>query len=373
MQRTGLFFLLLWIVPFAVNGQQVDTAKKDTLFENAPMGLTRFFFDDYYYLVDKACEFKSIERVSRFIVAENVFDGDFRDFDRNGTVVLTGHYDKGIRNGAFRAFHPNGTLKWEVTFVNDAPTGDWKYYYPDGKPMLTVNYDEASVKIMDLWDRRGRQRVQGGNGTYEFRMPFVFYNEYGYPLFERKGRLRNGLPQGYWTTHLIDEKGRKTLFTEESYNDKGLMNSGHHLFLDAPYRTPMAFIPTQYFYTAERLLSKPCTFDDYSGFNTYLSEKFGSVLNSSRVFTNIEDKFSYEVVLDKEGNPGDVTLKDSLTTKELNRYLEMVFSEIPFYFPSQDGEGNPIADTLTIYGRLSINDVGRFHFHSFRIERAKQP
>ncbi|PRD51886.1 toxin-antitoxin system YwqK family antitoxin [Sphingobacterium gobiense] len=372
MQRTGLL-LLLFTTLFA-RGQQPDTAATVTLFEKIPTGLVRFYFDDYYYLVDKDCVFKSIERVSQFIVEKNVFHADFRDFDQNGTVVLRGYHNQGIKEGPFKAYHPNGTLKWEVTFEQDRPIGDWKYYYPDGKPMLTVNYDEAAVRIMAFWDRRGRQRIKDGNGSYEFTMPFAFYNEYGYPFFERKGKVRNGLPRGYWTTHMVDHDGKKTLYTEEVFDDNtGILSEGYNLFLDATYRTPMAFVPISYFYTAERLLSKPCSFDDYSGFNTYLSEKFSAMLRSSPTLTNIEDKFSYEIQLDKEGNPTEVTLKDALATKELNRYLEMVLNEIPFYFPTLDQDGNAIAGTVTVHGSLSVNDAGQFHFHSFHIIREKQP
>lgn len=372
MQRTGLFLFLLCIT-FFTSGQQPDTSGKMTLLEKAPMGLVRFYFDDYYYLVDKDCSFKSIERVSQFLVDKNVFHADFRDFDRNGTVVLTGYHNAGVKEGPFKAYHPDGTLKWEVTFEQGRPIGDWKYYYPDGKPMITVNYDQATGRIMSFWDRRGKQQIKDGNGNYMFRMPFAFYNEYGYPFFERKGRVRNGLPRGYWTSHLVDHQEKKILYTEEIFDDRGVLENGYDLFLDARYYTPMALLPTPYFYTAERLLSKPCTFDDHSGFNTYLSEKFSAMLRSSPTLTNIEDKFSYEVSLDEEGNPTDFTLKDSLMTKELNRYVEMVLPEIPFYFPSLDKAGNGIMDTLTVYGNLSINDAGQFHFHSFRIEREKQP
>src|SRR5690606_30544242 len=126
----------------------------------------------------------------------------------------------------------------------------------------------------------------------------------------------------YWTTHMVDYNEKKTLYTEEIFNDTDVLSEGYNLFLDATYRTPMAFIPMPYFYTAERLLSKPCSFDDYSGFNTYLSEKFSAMLRSSPTLTNMEDKFSYEVSVDAEGNPTAVTLKDALATKELNRYLE---------------------------------------------------
>src|SRR5690606_10058178 len=60
------------------------------------------------------------------------------------------------------------------------------------------------------------------------------------------------------------------------------------------------FFPAHYFYTAERIISKPCTFDDYSGFNTYLSDKFSVFLYHSPTLKNIEDEFMYVVALDEK-------------------------------------------------------------------------
>ena len=364
-----LFFVCLTLATKAQEGEK----ESKVLFEKAPMGLVRFYFDDNYYLVDKNCVFKSIERISQFLVEKNAFHADFRDFDKNGTVVLTGYHNQGIKEGPFKAYHSDGSLKWEVDFEQDRPKGDWKYYYPDGKPMLTVNYDSTSIRIMAFWDRRGRQRIKDGNGNYAFKMPFTFYNEYGYPYFERKGRTKNGFPRGYWTTHFVDDHDKKTLYTEEVFDNNGILSEGYNLFLDATYSTPMPLVPTPHFYTAERLLSKNCSFDEHSGFTTYLSEKFSTMLTSSSKLINIEDKFSYEVSLDEEGNPADHLLKDSLITKELNHYLELAIREIPFYFPSLDKSGTAIKDTIKVYGNLSINSSGRFHFHSFRIIRRKQP
>lgn len=371
MQKLSLFLLFFWSLSFATG--QVDSSQGPVFMEKASAELFRFYFDDSYYLLDKNCRFKFIERVSGFDTNKNVFDGAFTDFDQNGTVVLSGHYEHGLKQGVFTAYHPNAALKWEVTFEADKPTGNWHYYYPDGKPMLTVYYDNSGGKIIDFWDRKGRQRVKAGEGNYAFQMPFVFYNEYGYPFYERRGRIKNGLPYGYWTNSFVDEKGAKTLYTEESYDQNGMMTEGYNLFLDATYESPFGILPTSSFYTAESLLAKPCTFDDHSGFNTYLAQKFDALLAASPSLHNIEDHFSYEVQLSAEGVPEKSLLKDSLQTQELNPYLEAALKEIPFYFPSVDQAENAMADQLRVYGKLSIDASGRFHFHSFRIERGNQP
>lgn len=370
MKKTGILLLSLFISIFAA--AQVDSPTRDTLFEQAPQGLVRFYFDDHYFLVDKDCAFKSIERVSQFVVAKNVFHGEFRDFDRNGKVILTGSYNQGVKEGQFKAYHPNGTLKWEADFSNNTPRGEWKYYYPDGKPMLIVTYDTTGGRITSFWDRIGRQRVTDGEGNYMFKMPFEFYNEYGYPFFERKGKIRNGVPVGYWTTHLVDQRNKKVLFTEEVYDKNGMLTEGYNLFLDAGYKVPLTIIPSQAFFTAERLMSKPCSFDDYSGFNSYLSDKLNSAFPASPSHKNIADEFAYKVALDSEGVPEIITLSKRLQTEDINKYLEMVIKDIPFYFPSLDEQGQPIPDTLTVSGKLSTNEVGAFTFHSIQIEREKQ-
>src|SRR5690606_13591834 len=79
---------------------------------------------------------------------------------------------------------------------------------------------------------------------------------------------------------------------------------------DAGYRTPMAMVPTPYFYTADRLLSKACSFDDPSGFNTYLSEKFSAMLRSSPTLRNITHTLSYDVELDAEGKIGSASWRE---------------------------------------------------------------
>lgn len=352
---------------------QEEKTEKPVYFEAAPQGLVRFFFDNYYFLVDKDCAFKSIERVTQFIVSKNVFHGEFRDFAPNGKVILTGSYEEGLKQGDFKAFHPNGNLKWEVTFQNNIPQGFWNYYYPDGKPMLSVNYGTDYTRITSFWDQKGRQRVVEGNGTYEFKMPFDFYNEYGYPFFERKGKLREGLPSGYWTTHVVDNKGRKELMAEEFYNNRGILQEGYNLFEDEEYNYPMQVIPYQYFFTAESLTFKQCNFDDFSGFNSYIADFLEKAFVVSPQLSNLQDDFAYNVTLSKDGTPKELTITKRLSNVGLNPVLEQVVKAIPFYFPSMNIEGEPIEDKLQVSGKLVVDVEGKFDFHSIHIERENQP
>src|SRR5690554_3978617 len=103
---------------------KADTAANTPVFYGRISGETvRFFYDDHYYLVDKECEFKAIERVGRYDFQQQVFIGGFADFDNHGRLILEGNYVDGRKEGNFKAYHPNGQLKWQTSYVQGDPRG----------------------------------------------------------------------------------------------------------------------------------------------------------------------------------------------------------------------------------------------------------
>src|SRR5690606_25679128 len=124
------------------------------------------------------------------------FEGEFVDFNAAGRAILRGQYAGGKKEGKFTAYHPNGQVKWTVSFRNDVPSGPWLLYYPDGKPLLEVEYGATGTAIRNFWDARGRQRVTDGNGRYDFEIPADGYNPYGYVRYRRRGRVVDGRPHG---------------------------------------------------------------------------------------------------------------------------------------------------------------------------------
>ena len=367
-----LFSILLSLFCSLTLVAQVPTAKP-VYFEKATEGFVRFYFDKHYFLVDRDCPFKSIERLAKINVATNTFEGEFKDFDYNGRVLLTGNYTAGAKDGLFQAFHPNGALKWEINFKNNSAIGDANYFYPDGKPMLRLSFTENSLQILDFWDQRTRHRVVDGNGQYEFKMPFDLYNEYGYPFFERKGKIKNGLPEGYWTTNLVDDRNKKVLFTEEQYAENGALVDAYNIFEDEEYKTPVAMIPAEYFTFAEKLTFKTCSFDDFSGFYQYLTDKFDKNFQTLTEKELPSQNFEYQVRVDKKGTPLKTQVTKGLVNKQANSFLEAVIRTIPYYFPSLDGQNKPMEDTLIVSGSILHDENGEYHFHSLTIQRENQP
>lgn len=369
--KKSVFILL--VIAFSANnlfGQ--ESVGSNLYFERLQDSLIRFYLDQNYFLTDKNCEFKSIERVAGFRRETNRFHGDFTDFDTYGQVILKGHYVDGQKEGRFTAYHPNNRIKWEVTFANNQPIGHWNYYYPDGKPMLSVSHEEPTPKIVSMWDRRGRLQVRNGSGRYEFRNPIDGFSEYGFTFYRTKGRLRDGQPVGLWNIYYENDEMSEAYQVAEEFYRNGKLEEGYHFFKDTEYKDTAFFIlPYDNFYRAEALLSKECNFDEFSGFTLFLSASFNAYFARLHFPNEKTADFSYSIKIKDDGTPdGKPTFSKSLS-KPIQEILERVLVEIDFYVPSFKG-GEYIADTLTISGETVIGPEGEVDFHRVKIEREKE-
>lgn len=345
--------------------------EKPVFYEKLDQGLIRFYFDKYYYLVSKECEFKSIERVSKFDFTKQSFEGEFRDFAPNGNRILVGTYTDGKKEGLFQAYHPNGVLKWEVTFRNNFPTGDWKYYYPDGKPLLTVTYSEQGYFIKDYWDNRGKQEVMDGEGNYEFSIPFEGFTEFGFDFYLRKGKVKNGKPQGNWNTYFYNV-GQQPVYAmtqrflngvlTTTYDDNGELNNEDFLSL--------SILPYDYFMRAELFNSKSCSFDDYANFYAFLAKRFNDNLNKKGIEITRQVNFSYLVEVKKTGmaNLKNLKLVSDSGSESFDGILSGIAKGIDFYFPTYK-ENKPQDDLIKVSGSITTGNDGKVYSHSIKIER----
>ncbi|ERJ61466.1 hypothetical protein M472_22165 [Sphingobacterium paucimobilis HER1398] len=340
--------------------------------------MKRFFFDQNYFLVDKNCEFKYLERVSSFDKDTNKFAGTFKDFDPNGRLILTGQYQDGKKQGEFKAFHPNGALKWESNFTDDIPSGSWKYYYPDGKPMLFVTLAQDNFYINQYWNRQGEQLVKDGEGKYDIDLPIIGFTDHGYTKFNRQGKVKNGQPDGIWYISFVNEQKRqeRTLLFIEQYengvlNGKRFEEGFEHLMIA---EEDFVFTPNDYFPRAEFMLSKKCSFDEFTGFNVFIANKFMHYLNEVGYIkgqdSEKEMEITYQVSVSKNGIPSGIQLKQSESfSKEEKFYLNQMLNQIGYYLPSFY-QNDPIADILSIKFIIQYQDR-KIHISPVQIQREK--
>lgn len=351
----------------------LDTATNAPVFyERGGDDTIRLFYDDRYYLVDKHCEFRAIERMGRYDFQRQVFIGEFTDFDNQGRKILEGRYIDGKKHGDFKAYHPNGQLKWQLIYSNGVPVGSLNLFYPDGSSLLEVSYADGGMRILNFWDRRGRQRVTDGKGRYEFPVMADGYNEFGYIRYNRKGRVVDGHPHGSWAIEYVFADGKKRDAGYESYN-KGHFVQGYEVYTDETFFEAPRYhlLPIDFFKGAEAMIVKGCTIDEYTGFTgflaEYLSEWFDNGLDEMPDPVNIE----FKVTVRDNGMPRGVVMNATFDTKRYADLLLQALDGVAYWLPSYNA-GKYIDDTLTVTME-AFPDAGcqKMRFHAVTIRREK--
>lgn len=370
--RTPLLLYLL-ICTSTAAAQSIDTASQPVYYEAAPEGAIRFYYDDRYYLADKSCPFKAIERVGQYDAANQVFAGEFVDFDNRGRAVLRGQYQRGEKDGRFSAYHANGQLKWTVNFLQGTPQGMWVYYYPDGKPLLEVEYTHQGAYIRNFWDARGRQRVTDGNGRYEFEVEADGYNPYGYIRYNRRGRVVDGRPHGNWIIEYVFDDGKKTGAGHEHYQN-GLFVRGYEAFTDEEFSDAPRYhlLPAEVFDRAVLMVSKACTIDEYSGFTIFLEKYLEKWFENGISETMTAQPIEFRITVDRHGESRQIEPVRTFSEKRDAAALLTAFHGINFWFPSYADDGY-IEDILTVTADAFPDPAEqRLQVFNIRIERENE-
>ncbi len=189
-------------------------------------------------------EFYESGNVKREInYTDNILDGIYREYDKDGSLTMVVHYDRGkIRDDAIaegqpveirQSFFPDGKVRTSGAYRNNIPVGIHRTYNEEGDVIASTIYDDkgrvsSEGIVNDMGERigpwinyfpdgkkssEGEYRDNRRNGTW------TFYTENG--EIEQKGGYRNGLEDGTWEWYYPDGK----LWRSEEYfngNEDGI-------------------------------------------------------------------------------------------------------------------------------------------------------
>lgn len=375
--QTPILFLLSLLLYNGSNAQEynnddsTDEVEEPVYFESADNGMMRFFFDEHYFLVDKDCEFRSIERIGRYDVAKRNFEGQFSDYDSDGALLLEGHYQNGKKEGEFTAYFPNGMVNWTVRYEDGVPQGSWVYNYPDGLPMLEVAYRDSSAYVWNFWDTRRRQQVVNGEGRFEFPVKATGYNEYGYDYINYQGRIKKGKPDGVWSIFFryADDNQQDYIGMERFGDGKFLRGYDELNGINYHQGSRLQIGPMSYFVQAEGMVSKKCTIDENQDFSRFILNKLESAFAPYDASELPATLIELEASVGRSGNLTGLEIHKGFPEEEINKLIAGVFRAIGYWIPSY-ADGEYIDDVLEISVQTSVDaDTRKLGFNELRISR----
>lgn len=369
-----IWFLLITCQVAKVVAQEKleEQEEKPVYFEQVDSGLTQFYFDEHYFLVDKFCQFKAIERVGKYDLELKSFDGAFTDYNNDGEAILTGNYANGKKEGPFTSYFANGQVNWTATFKDGEPVGVYRYNYPDGLPMMDIMYEDDGAYIQNFWDTRRRQRVVDGNGKYAFSVKAEGYNEYGYAYIRYQGNIKGGKPDGHWDLFLVYEKNESYYAGYEKFKE-GKFTTGYDEIKGEPYfkNSRLQIGPSLFFVQAENMVSKLCSIDENQDFSLFLINRLEAsfaLYDASSIET---ERLEVQAEIDKSGTLRGLEVIKGFPDEDVDALLEKAFKSVDYWIPSY-ADGEYIDDNFLITSDVMVDgETKQLKFYNLRITREK--
>ncbi len=215
MTYRTILFLIAFIFSGLVLSAQLDT--------------TRYFVEN-----GKLCnkEFADSYRKVK-LVDEELERYYYEDYYLDDTLKARGYFlfnRFSHKTGNYTEFYKNGNKKSKGTYFSDGKSivgekvNNWFYWYENGSVKLETLYglDTATNKfnsfIINFWDTVGNKKVVDGDGDY-YSKERISLGSDSAKEFTFSGKIKSGLEDGVWKGFYADG----TLFSEETFNEKGLV------------------------------------------------------------------------------------------------------------------------------------------------------
>ncbi len=109
----------------------------------------------------------------------------------------------GQRQGPWKGYFSSGSIRYEGNFVDDKPTGVFRYFYPQGQLRAELIHEPGKKTVEATYYHRNRRTL--GKGKYvdqQMQGKWLFYNEQGVLISEH--HYKNGMNHGVWKTFFSD-------------------------------------------------------------------------------------------------------------------------------------------------------------------------
>jgi hypothetical protein len=243
------------------------------------------------------------------------------------------------------------------------PSGKWQYFYSNGSPWITIEFKNQIPYVVGFWNAKGKAKVKEGKGLFYLNNEATEYSEYGFSGIIFKGNLKNGRPNGIWTT-LLDYGGKIEEFIGTEFYIKNKFFNSFYTFPEdvKPNQSIISILPSSIADKSASLITKSCTIDDNKGFSRYLQNHLNGLLPQVWMLLNppLDPVFDVSIQVNKKGLSTKIDLPTSLP-QQFGEALQKALQEVPYWIPSFVNN-KTIDDALIITITKSVDEKGLMSF-----------
>ncbi len=320
MKRTLVFcFVLFHLHPDS------SAQEKIKLFYNSQWEITReenaSFYREVYYDLNN---FK--------------LNGEVKDYNIDGTILMEGLYSDGKRNGLFITYYRDGIIESKGNYIDNSRNGRWEYFYREGNTKQIVDYttidDKLDFSVQEFYDKSGKALISDGTGKWtNDSIQVGMFDKKSYKTLT--GKFKNSKKIGAW--RLVRLHDKRLMFEERFRNGE---------FIDASiYNNRFGYMGI----IRSEILNK---IPDKNSRKFTKTERFALdslYFPQSLIYSDVETIFT--TVTGKE-----IKIKNRSAGYALGDYSLMAFIQQNIKYPKNAAFENI---TGTVYLKVTINPLGK--------------
>ncbi|MBN1989062.1 MAG: TonB family protein [Bacteroidales bacterium] len=192
----------------------------------------------------------------------NFFEGEFKDYSINGSLICSGKYINKNKVGEFNYYYQNGNLLLKGYFTDNLPSNTWEFYFENSKISHKIEIEHNNINIEQVYDSLGNNMNLIGTFKSTLRIP-NHKKRYNHLNVCYKNNKKNDK----WTL-FVDEE----LVLKETYKN-GLFKSGEYYLESKKIKTQNSnimswiLIPSNIIRTEQLVFDNEDNTEEYSFIN----------------------------------------------------------------------------------------------------------
>lgn len=167
-----------------------------------------------------------------YSISDNLINlnGKIIDYYLSDKIAFKSNLKNGKLHDSAFYYYESGKLKEFGKYQNGYRIDDWKYYYENGQLKKTILIQKDKIKILNLYNEKGKTLIENGKGKYKGTCIMNFDPPQKVSI---KGEVLNGNMTGKWLMNYYNYKDITGERHEFIYNvtekyENGNMSSGYH-------------------------------------------------------------------------------------------------------------------------------------------------
>jgi antitoxin component YwqK of YwqJK toxin-antitoxin module len=191
------------------------------------------YYDKNWFISSK--EYSEFYREATIDTLTNKFQGEVKDFYKNGFPEMSITYDRSIKTDSFYLYFPNGNIKTRGYYRNNKRWGIWSNYYENGRLKDKIGFDDSFVCAFEYYDKDGNAKMKAGTGEWSTE----YYDDLSSSLIKIRAFYKDTLRDSVWNyyykrANVVDLDSNK-ISRVEIYNRGKFLNGKKFYGKDSYY------------------------------------------------------------------------------------------------------------------------------------------